>query len=245
MNVDLNADLGEGMGHDLALLELVTSANVACGGHAGDRESMTATVAAAVRRGVAVGAHLSYPDPAGFGRTYLPLPQAALEESLANQLDVLCAIAQAHDVSVAYVKPHGALYNRIVEDADHAAAVVAVCSPKGLPVMGLPGSAVLRLAEAAGLATITEAFADRAYTAAATLVPRSSAGAVLEEAEQVADRVARLVTTGRLTAVTGEEIDLRAQSICVHGDTPGAVEMAAAVRSRLLELGVTLAPAVG
>ena len=247
--LDLNADVGESfgpwrLGDDAALLEVVTSANVACGFHAGDPLTMRSTCATARARGVTIGAHVSYPDLAGFGRRFV---DAAPDELAAAVLYQIGALDARSGGAVAYVKPHGALYNTIVRHEGHARAVVAAVTAyhRPLAVLGLPGSLFLDYAEAAGLVTVREAFADRAYTAAGTLVPRSQPGAVLHDPAAVAARVVRLATTGRLTAITGEELTVTAESVCVHGDTPGAVAIAAAVGAALAAAGVAVGAFAG
>lgn len=250
--IDLNADLGEGIGDDIAMLDVVTSANIACGFHAGDAETMARTVAAAASRGTAIGAHVAYRDREGFGRRDIDLPADELSSIVTEQITALDDICAAAGTRVSYVKPHGALYNRIVHDEEQARAVVeAVASYHGdgygepLAVMGLPGSAVLRLAADRGLLTVTEAFADRAYASDATLVPRGEPGAVLGDPAQVAARAVHLVRQGSTAAITGEQVLVEARSLCLHGDSPGAVEMARAVREALTAAGVALAPFVG
>lgn len=251
-SIDLNSDLGEGfgrwsLGDDDRMLAVVSSANVACGFHAGDPATMRRTVRGAVARGVTVGAHVAYRDLAGFGRRTMDVPSDELRADVVYQLGALQAVAAAEGTRVRYVKPHGALYNTAATDervAEDVAAAVAAVDPT-LVMLGLPGSAALAAAAAAGLATATEAFADRAYTAAGTLVPRREPGAVLHDAEVVADRVLRLVTSGLVTAVDGTDVVVQADSVCVHGDTPGAVSMAERVRSVLADAGVRLQPFVG
>ena len=245
--VDLNSDLGEGfgiwtLGDDDALLDVVTSANVACGFHAGDPNILRSVCEVAVRRGVAIGAQVSYRDLAGFGRRSIDIDAASLTNDVIYQIGALDGFARIAGSSVRYVKPHGALYNRIVHDDDQAAAVVAavVAYNPGLPLLGLPGSAVLRHAEQAGLRTVTEAFADRGYTAQATLVPRSQPGALLDDPTWVAERMVQMLLTGRLRSVDGVEVSVSARSICVHGDSPGAVAMAVAVRKALADAGVEI-----
>ena len=245
--VDLNSDLGEGfgiwtLGDDDALLDVVTSANVACGFHAGDPNILRSVCEVAVSRGVAIGAQVSYRDLAGFGRRSIDIDAASLTNDVIYQIGALDGFARIAGSSVRYVKPHGALYNRIVHDDDQAAAVVAavVAYNPGLPLLGLPGSAVLRHAEQAGLRTVTEAFADRGYTAQATLVPRSQPDALLDDPALVAERMVQMLLTGRLRSVDGVEVSVSARSICVHGDSPGAVAMAVAVRKALADAGVEI-----
>jgi len=245
--IDLNADLGESfgrwvLGDDEAMLELVSSANVACGFHAGDPLTLLRTVKAAVARGVRIGAQVGYRDLAGFGRRYIDMESAELTAEVIYQIGALDGLARSAGTRVRYVKPHGALYNTIVSDNVQAAAVVAavVAYDPGLPVLGPPGSAFLRLAAEAGLAGVREAFADRGYTATGTLVSRRLPGAVLHDPDEIASRAADLVRHGTLRAVSGETLTISVDSICVHGDTPGAVAIARAVRDRLVAEGVTV-----
>ncbi|WP_353951909.1 5-oxoprolinase subunit PxpA [Knoellia sp. S7-12] len=252
MQIDLNSDLGESLGtwqlgDDAAMLDLVTSANVACGFHAGDSLTLQQTCAQAVERGVVIGAQVGYRDLVGFGRRFIDMDPAELTADVIYQVGALEMLAKVAGGRVAYVKPHGALYNAIVHHEAQAAAVVraVLAIDPQLPVMGLPGSAFLRQAEEAGLRTVAEAFADRAYTPEGTLVSRREPGAVLHDADEVARRMVRLVTDGVITAIDGTEIPVRADSICTHGDSPGAVEMAKAVRAALTEAGVTITAFTG
>ena len=245
--IDLNSDLGEGfgiwsLGDDEALLDVVTSANVACGFHAGDPNILRRVCDWAAARDVAIGAQVSYRDLAGFGRRSIDMDPESLTNDVLYQIGALDGFARVAGSKVRYVKPHGALYNRVVSDQRQAAAIVAAVAAYDatLPMLGLPGSALLRLAEEAGLTTIPEAFADRGYTAQATLVPRTEPGALLHDPEEVSARMVEMVTTGRLHSVDGEEIAVSARSICVHGDTPGAVAMAVALRRALIEAGVEI-----
>ena len=245
--VDLNSDLGEGfgiwmLGDDDALLGVITSANIACGFHAGDPNIMRRICDAAVSQDVAIGAQVSYRDLAGFGRRSIDIDQASLINDVLYQIGALDGFARIAGSRVRYVKPHGALYNRTVHDDDQAAAVVAaiVAYDPGLPVLGLPGSALLRHAQQAGLNTVTEAFADRGYTAQATLVPRSQPGALLDDPVVVAERMVQMLITGRMRSVDGVDIAVSAQSICVHGDSPGAVAMAVTLRKALAEAGADI-----
>jgi UPF0271 protein len=243
--IDLNADLGEGFGRwqltdDERLLSVVTSANVACGFHAGDAATMRRVCELAAERGVRIGAQVSYRDLAGFGRRAMDVPPAELAAEVAYQIGALEVFARAAGSRVAYVKPHGALYNRVVGDEEQAQAVVdgVLLADPALPVLGLPGSRLLERAEKAGLPVVTEAFADRAYTDEATLVPRGRDGAVITDAETVVERSLSLAASGTVAAHSGARIQVRARSLCLHGDTPGAVELARRVRRRLEESGV-------
>lgn len=247
--IDLNADLGEGfgvwrLGDDDALLGIVSSANVACGFHAGDPTTMRRVCSRAVAGGVAIGAQVSYRDLAGFGRRFLDVEPAELADDLLYQLAALDGIARSTGGQVSYVKPHGALYNAAVTHEGHAGAVVdaVLAYDRRLPVLGLPGSALLRAAESAGMRPVPEGFADRGYTAAGTLVPRTQPGAVLHDPAVVARRAVRLAAEGVVEAVDGTTVLMPVESICVHGDTPDAVALAGAVRSALEAAGLTLAP---
>lgn len=250
--IDLNADLGESfgawvLGDDDAMLEIVTSANIACGFHAGDPVGLLRTCEQAVSRGVLIGAQVSYRDLAGFGRRFVDASVDELTADVIYQIGALDGMARAAGAAVRYVKPHGALYNTIVSHPEHAAAVVDAVRryDPTLPLLGLPGSEVLRQATAAGLTTISEAFADRAYTPQGTLVSRRDAGAVLSDPAAVAARMVTMVTAGTITAIDGTEIQVRAESICTHGDSPGAVAMALAVRAALRGAGVRIRPFAG
>lgn len=247
--VDLNSDLGEGfgqwtLGDDDALLEVVTSANVACGFHASDATIMRRVCHKAVEHDVAIGAQVGYRDLPGFGRRFIDVEPHELTQDVIYQVGALDAFARVAGSRVRYVKPHGALYNAIVHHEEQAAAVVAavVDYDRTLPVLGLPGSAWLRLAEEAGLTTVHEAFADRAYTPEGTLVSRRLPGAVLHDADEIARRCVAMATGEPVTDVEGGSLELRPGSICVHGDTAGAVEIARAVRAALTAAGVELAP---
>lgn len=249
--IDLNSDLGEGFGHwslgdDYALLEVVTSANVACGFHAGDASIMRNVCQQAVEGGVAIGAQVGYRDLPGFGRRFIDIEPEALTQDVIYQVGALQGFARIAGSRVSYVKPHGALYNAIVHHEEQAAAVVQaiVDLDPTLPVLGLPGSAWLRRAEEAGLTTVTEAFADRAYTPAGTLVSRRLPGAVLDCADEIARRCVAIATGEPITDVAGGSLTLSAGSICVHGDTPGAVGIARQVKDALRSVGVTVAPFV-
>ena len=237
---DLNADVGEGFGFDDDLLDLISSANVACGFHAGDPLTMRTLCSWAAERDVAVGAQVSYRDREGFGRRDVEVAEPDLVADLSEQVEALCAAATDASTSVRYLKPHGALYNRCVYDPEHARAVVSVARTYALPVLGLPGSVLLDLASAAGLPARREFFADRAYDAAGNLVARSVPGAVIEDPALVVARVRRLVRSGTVVSVDGGELDVAADSICVHGDTAGAAALATSVRRALEAEGVSV-----
>lgn len=248
MRIDLNADLGESWGgrvpgDDEAMLGLVTSASIACGFHAGDAVTMARTVAVAATLGVAIGAHVSYRDRDGFGRTFIDVEPTVLRDDVLTQLETLAEACTAAGTRVAYVKPHGALYHAICDHPGQAGAVVDAMASfdANLPLLGLPGTVATRRAADAGLRTVTEAFADRAYTADGRLVPRGQEGAVFRDPDLVADRMLELITTGAVEAIDGTRVAVSAESICVHGDSPGAVAMAQNVRARLAAAGVTLA----
>ncbi|MFD9501251.1 LamB/YcsF family protein [Streptomyces sp. NPDC060035] len=245
--MDLNADLGEGFGRwtlteDEALLTCVTSANVACGFHAGDASVMRRVCDTAAARGVRIGAQVSYRDLAGFGRRAMDVPSAELTAEIAYQIGALRVFAEAAGSTVSYVKPHGALYNRTVRDDEQAAAVIeGVLLAGGRPaVLGLPGSRLLDRAEAAGLTAVEEAFADRAYTPQGTLVPRGEEGAVLHDADDVVRRSVGMAVERAVTAADGSRIPVGARSLCVHGDTPGAAALARRIRAALEDAGVSV-----
>ncbi len=223
MRIDLNADLGEGITDDDGLLAVVTSANLACGFHAGDEDTMRHVCAEAAERGVVVGAQVSYRDRENFGRKHMDVEAAVLTGWVAEQIEVLRGIAEDCGIEVAYVKPHGALYNRVVEDEEQAAAVLA--GSPSLPVLGLPGAAILRLAEADGRIGVREGFPDRGYTEDGRLVPRDQPGALVDGADAIAANAVEMARAGEV------------RSLCVHGDSPGAVEAARAVRDALAEAG--------
>ncbi|HET7304122.1 MAG TPA: 5-oxoprolinase subunit PxpA [Segeticoccus sp.] len=247
MQIDLNADLGESfgrwtLGDDNALLEVVSSANVACGFHAGDPSVLRQACAGAVEHGVAIGAQVGYRDLAGFGRRFIDVPTQVLVDDLIYQVGALEALARVEGARVRYVKPHGALYNAIVHHEEQAAAVVRAVREydERLPVLGLPGSVFLRLAGEAGLTVVPEAFADRAYEPDATLASRRKPGSVLHDAEEIARRCVRMVTEHAVEATDGRTVRVEARSLCLHGDTPGAVASAHAVREALEEAGVVV-----
>ena len=248
LTLDLNSDLGEGfgswtLGEDDAMLGVVTSANIACGFHAGDAPIMRRTCERAAEAGVAIGAQVGYRDLSGFGRRFIDIEQDALTQEVIYQIGALDAFARISGQRVRYVKPHGALYNAIVHHEEQAAAVVTAVADydSSLPVLGLPGSAWLRLADQAGLRVVHEAFADRAYTPEGTLVSRRLAGAVLHDPHDIARRCVAMATGQPVNDIDGGAVLLTPDSICVHGDTPGAVDIARAVRQALAEAGVTLA----
>ena len=247
--IDLNVDLGEGFGRwsladDGALLDLVSSANVACGFHAGDPSIMRRTCGAAAERGVRIGAHVAYRDLAGFGRRFVDAGYAELRDDVLYQVGALDAFARVAGTQVSYVKPHGALYNTIVHHEEQARAVVDAVAEAGLALVGLPGSAVLALAAAAGVPTVPEAFGDRGYRADGRLVPRREPGALVTDPAEVASRVRRLAREHTVLAVDGTVVSSPARSVCLHSDSPGALATVAAARAALDAAGVAVLPAV-
>lgn len=244
VRIDLNADLGEGCADDAALLAVVTSANVACGFHAGHPELMARTARAAASAGVAVGAHPSFPDREGFGRRAMQRSPAAVEADVSDQVGALLAICRAHGVRLVHVKPHGALYNQAAVDPELAAAIaraVHAVDP-GLVLVGLASSRAMREAAAnLGLRYACEAFADRRYETDGTLLSRNETGALVSSVEAAAEQAVRIATRGEVVAVDGSLVRLRADTLCLHGDSPGALQLARAVRSALAAKGVTVA----
>ncbi|MGI9053425.1 MAG: LamB/YcsF family protein [Ilumatobacteraceae bacterium] len=245
--IDLNSDLGESfgvwrLGDDEAMLEVVTSANVACGFHAGDPSTLRAVCVAAVANGVSIGAQVAYPDLVGFGRRAIDMDPFELRDAVLYQLGALDAFAQVAGAEVAYVKPHGALYHATVADAVQAEAVVAAAAEydPSLAVLGAPGSELLRAADDAGLEAVPEAFADRAYLRDGRLVSRREPDALVVDPAEVAARAVRLATEREVVSVDGTVIPVVARSLCVHGDTPSAVDLARAVRDALEDAGVEL-----
>lgn len=240
--IDLNADLGEGAAYDNELLAIVTSANIACGGHAGDAETMARTVRAAIVNGVAVGAHPGYPDKAGFGRESGFLRGDDLYESLTSQVTALADIAAELGARLAHVKPHGALYNDAVNDAALADVIARVTAeaPGAPAFMGMAGTELEAAATRHGLRFVAEAFIDRAYEADGTLVSRKEPGAVHEDINVATTQAVRLAEDGAVTARNGDEVKVRADTLCIHGDTPGAADKARAVRDVLESHGVEI-----
>jgi UPF0271 protein len=240
-SIDINSDLGESfgawsMGDDDAMLDIVTSANVACGFHAGDPAGILRTLRAAAARQVSIGAHVSYPDKVGFGRRNMDVASDELTADVIYQIGALQGLARAAGTCVTYVKPHGALYNTIAHDRRQALAVIAAIRAvdPSLVLVALAGSSLIELAREQGLTCIAEAFADRAYTPEGTLVSRREPGAVLHDPQLIAQRMLRLVEDGTLEAIDGSITRIQADSICVHGDSPAAVAMARELR-RVLE----------
>lgn len=248
VSIDLNADLAEGfgvweLGDDEAMLDIVTSANLACGFHAGNPVGLARTCLAAEKRGVRIGAQVGYFDLAGFGRRRIDVAPAELTADVIYQIGAMQALARAGGSTLGYVKPHGALYNTIAVDREQARAVAEAVNAvdPGLPVLGQPGSVFFEEADRLGLRTVAEAFADRSYRPDGQLVPRSEVGAVLHDPVAIARRVLHMVETGTVMAVDGSAVRVTVQSVCVHGDSPGAVGIATAVRDHLQAAGVELA----
>jgi UPF0271 protein len=240
--VDLNADLGENAGHDEELLSLVTSANIATGFHAGDAESMRAAVTAARAHNVAVGAHPSLFDRENFGRRELPVTPDQVFEAVVYQLGVFAAVAEAAEMGPRHVKPHGALYNMAVREQSIATAIVRgmAATDRRLMLFAPAGSTLANAAETAGFRVVAEVFADRNYLANGALVPRSRGDALLHDADAAALRAVRMLREGKVRSVDGADVKVRAETICVHGDTPGAVEFARKLRLRLQDEGVKI-----
>ncbi|MCK3768815.1 LamB/YcsF family protein [Microbacterium aerolatum] len=247
--IDLNSDLGENVqgrivSDDAAMLEIVTSANVSCGFHAGSPEGIRETLAAAVQGGVVIGAHPGYRDYENFGRTKVDIDSATLQAHVEYQLGALIGLTSAVGGTVAYVKPHGALYNTIARDERQSKDVVAAITAidPNLVLLGLAGGVVLDVAAKAGLAVAAEAFADRAYQPDGQLVSRTEDGAVLHDPAAVAERMVRLADEGVIRAIDGTDVRVDAQSICVHGDSPGSIAMAAETKRMLQAAGIAIAP---
>jgi 5-oxoprolinase (ATP-hydrolysing) subunit A len=246
---DLNADLGESfgawtLGDDAAMMQIITSANVACGFHAGDPLTLRKACELAAARGITIGAQVSYRDLAGFGRREMDVPPAELTAEILYQIAALDGIARAEGASVRYVKPHGALYHRVARDPAQGEALIQAVRAydPSLPLLTKPDGHAAQIARAAGMRVVTEAYADRAYGADGALVSRAEPGAVLTDQDLVASRAVRMVLDGAVQATDGTQVRLDARSLCIHGDTPGAVALARAVRDALEQAGVTLAP---
>lgn len=249
MTVDMNSDLGEGfgawtMGDDKAILASVSSANIACGFHAGDASIMRQTVKLCAEKGVAIGAHVSYPDLIGFGRRNMACSPQEVYDYCLYQIGALQAFCHAEGVTLQHVKPHGAMYNQAAKDKKLADAIAAAVKTVGgqIILMGLANSEFETAARDAGVKFASEAFADRAYLRDGSLMPRSREGSVIHDAASAAQRVVQMVTKGTVTADDGTEIQFKPNSICMHGDTKEAVDMAAAVRQALEAAGVAIVP---
>lgn len=252
VKIDLNSDLGESlgawrMGDDAAMLDIVSSANVACGFHAGDPAGILATLKAAAARGVVVGAHVAYPDLAGFGRRNMDVASADLVADVVYQIGALQGLAAAAGTTVRYVKPHGALYNTIAHDARQAQDVITAIRAidPSLVLVALAGAPLVQWARDAGLRVVSEAFADRAYTPTGALVSRREKGAVLHDPELIAQRMLRLVQEGVVEAIDGSLVRIAADSICVHGDSPDAVAIARQLRARFAQDGIAITAFAG
>ena len=246
-SIDLNSDLGEGfgpweMGDDAAMLSVVTSANVACGAHASDPETMFKTLEIAKENGVIVGAHPGYNDREGFGRRIIPMEPVEIGRMVAAQIGALNAMAALTGTKVHYVKPHGALGNLAARDPDVAAEIARVVAKidPGLAILAISGNELEHAARAANLRVYSEIFADRGYLSSGQLVPRGQDGAMIHDANEAADRLLSFLDTGLMPIIDGEPIPLEAHSICVHGDSSTAVAMAKEVRQRLLEAGISV-----
>ncbi|WP_031565621.1 5-oxoprolinase subunit PxpA [Rheinheimera texasensis] len=245
-HIDLNADLGEGCGDDLAIIPLLSSANISCGTHAGTEEDILAALLACKQHQVCVGAHPSYPDRANFGRLPLNLDPAALTQSLQQQLKYFKELAERAGVRMSYIKPHGALYNKAAVDHDLAGLIVDLIKTQhpDVAVLTLPDSALSELGKAAGIAVFHEAFADRAYTAIGQLVPRSQTGAVLDHQAALTQSL-RLISTGTVISIDQQEISFQADSLCVHGDSPEALQLVHELSAALQQAGVSIRPFIG
>lgn len=242
MNIDLNADLGEGCASDAALLQLVSSANIACGFHAGDAQTMLASVREALKNGVAIGAHPSFPDRENFGRTAMTLPPATVYGQTLYQIGALAAIARAEGGVMRHVKPHGMLYNQAAKDpqlADAIARAVHACDPS-LILVGLAGSELIRAGEHYGLTTRQEVFADRGYQADGSLVPRTQPGALVEDEEHALAQTLGMVESGRVKSITGEWANVVAQTVCIHGDGEHALAFARRLRAAFEERSIRI-----
>ena len=245
MQIDLNGDVGESfgayeIGHDAALIPILTSANIACGFHAGDPGVMRATVALARQHGTAVGAHPGFPDLVGFGRREMNATPREVEDLVAYQIGALAAIAAAQGVRLTHVKPHGALYNMAARDLDLADAIaraIAAVDPS-LALFGLPGSQSLEAAQRHKVRAVSEAFADRAYRRDGSLVPRNQPGAVIDDEQIVVTRAVAIARDRVVIAADGTRVPLDVQTICVHGDTPGAAVLASRIRKALNDAGI-------
>ncbi len=250
--IDLNCDIGEGfgaykLGMDAEVMPHISSANIACGWHAGDPLIMNATVALAVEHGTACGAHPGYPDLLGFGRRAMAVEAGVLKHYLTYQIGALEAFCKANNTPLRHVKPHGSLYNAILDDEETAAAVIdAICRINSdliyVTLAGRKGEAVAEICHRSGLAVAREAFPDRAYTREGTLAPRHQPGAVIKDTRQVAERALQMATEGKVISMEGHPIDLRADTLCVHGDTPGAVRMVRQIRRLLQGADIRVAP---
>jgi UPF0271 protein len=239
-SIDLNCDMGEGFDSDTAIIPHVTSVNIACGYHAGDETTMKRTVRLALDHGVGIGAHPGFADRTNFGRKALPVTPKEVYDLVLAQARTLSAIAQSEGAAVAHLKPHGALYNIAAKDAALAQAIATATRDFDATciLVGLAGSELIKAGESTGLKTASEAFADRTYQADGSLTPRDSSDALVHDPSTAAERVLKMVRQGTVTSQQGTEIPLRADTICIHGDSPGAVDFAKSIHQRLLEAGI-------
>jgi len=249
LRIDLNADVGESfgayaIGHDQGLMKSITSANIAAGFHAGDPSVLRATIRRAKANGVAVGAHPSFPDLAGFGRREMKMSPHEVEDLVLYQIAAVAGVAQVEGLTLQHVKPHGALYNMAARDALLAGAIAKAVAAfgRGLILLGLPGSELLKAGKAAGLRVAGEVFADRAYEADGSLVTRSRLGSIIHDVDAVVARAVGMAKDGTVEAIDGTRIPLQADTICVHGDTPGADDLAAKLRAALQAAGILVKP---
>jgi len=249
MRVDINSDVGESfgaysIGHDTGLMKSITSANIAAGFHAGDPSVLRATIRTAKAHGVAVGAHPGFPDLVGFGRRELNVTAREAEDLVLYQVAAVAGVASAEGMRIQHVKPHGALFNMAVRNAELAAAIaraVAAFDPM-LLLFGLPGSEILKAGRSEGLRVAAEVFADRAYEPDGSLASRRKPGSVIHDAEMVVERAVRMVKDHTVVAIDGSVVPLQADTICVHGDTPGSDDLAASIRAGLERAGITVKP---
>lgn len=249
LQIDLNSDLGESfgpwqMGNDPDMLKVVTSANIACGGHASDPETMFETLRLAKENNVIVGAHPGYNDKEGFGRRVIPMQPVEISRMVAAQIGSLMAVAALVGVKVAYVKPHGALGNLAARDKDVAAEIVKVVAQidKQLSILAISGNELEHAARASNVTVYSEIFADRGYLSSGQLVPRGQDGAMIKDADEAADRLLAFMKSGMMPVIDGDPIKLNAHSICVHGDSPTAVSMAQTIRRKLTADGISIKP---
>lgn len=247
MSIDINSDVGESFaaysfGQDDQLLKVVSSANIACGFHGGDPTGIAKTVRLAAENNVVIGAHVSYPDLVGFGRRYIDIKPEDLTWDIVYQISALDGIAKTAGTKVRYVKPHGALYNRIAVDEIQAKAVVEAIAKydQFLVILTLPNSAIIEIAKQKGIGTATESFADRAYQDDGQLVPRTQTGAVITNESSIVERVLQMTSTGTVTSIGGKVIDVKADSICIHSDTPNAGELGRKIREAIQQAGIEI-----
>ena len=247
LSIDLNCDVGEGCGNDAELMKLVSSANIACGYHAGDRDTMLRTVDLAIENGVAIGAHPGYPDRENFGRTAMDMPPADVQKIVLDQISALAEIARAAGGKLSHVKPHGALYNQSARDPKLAEAIAAAVNSfdDQLTLFGLSGSCSISEAERTGLRTASEVFADRTYQTDGSLTPRSEANALIHDRERASTQVLDMIKYGRVRSVDAIMIPIVAETICIHGDGETAVEVARSIAGALARNQITIRPING